>query len=51
MAESCESVVSSVVTGVASHGQTKAAETPSQEDAETSGTLGMYALLEYPVAL
>ncbi|XP_043578504.1 phosphatase and actin regulator 4B isoform X7 [Bombus pyrosoma] len=38
MAESCESVVSSVVTSVVSHGQTKVAETPSQEDAEISGS-------------
>ncbi|XP_071856243.1 phosphatase and actin regulator 4 isoform X5 [Bombus fervidus] len=38
MAESCESVVSSVVTSVVSHGQTKVAETPNQEDAEISGS-------------
>lgn len=51
MAESCESVVSSVVTSVVSHGQTKVAETPNQEDAEISGSLGMLALLKYPVAV
>lgn len=51
MAESCESVVSSVVTSVVSHGQTKVAETPNQEDAEISGSPGMLALLKYPVAV
>lgn len=38
MAESCESVVSSAVTSVVPHGQTKVPETPCQEDAETSGS-------------
>ncbi|CAK9809599.1 hypothetical protein ANTPLA_LOCUS6259 [Anthophora plagiata] len=42
MAESCESVVSSDVTSVVSHGQTKVPETPCQEDAETSGSPGAY---------
>ncbi|XP_043788019.1 phosphatase and actin regulator 2 isoform X3 [Apis laboriosa] len=40
MAESCESVVSSIVTSVVSHGQTKVPETPCQEDAKTSGSPG-----------
>ncbi|XP_003698640.1 phosphatase and actin regulator 1-like [Apis florea] len=38
MAESCESVVSSIVTSVVSHGQIKVPETPCQEDAKTSGS-------------
>ncbi|XP_028522626.2 phosphatase and actin regulator 2 isoform X27 [Apis cerana] len=40
MAESCESVVSSIVTSVVSHGQVKVPETPCQEDAKTSGSPG-----------